>query len=147
MTCNLILVPQDKATEMWPAVLPLVAQMVQRSGGEITTDGALAAVTAGELQLWLIWDDETRRTVAGALTSIGVTGSGMRLCTVYGLVGEHRQQWLHLLEEFERWAILKGCHKVKVIARKGWAKELPDYTMTHVTLEKRLADVANEEAA
>jgi hypothetical protein len=45
-------------------------------------------------------------------------------------------QRLGYLDELERYATAQGCNGMRIYGRKGWARKLPDYKMTHVLLEK-----------
>ena len=62
----------------------------------------------------------------------------MKLCTIKFWTGENSLEWLHLMEDLEAWAKHEGCTRIIGVMRKGWAKRLPDYRMTHVYLEKDL---------
>ncbi len=62
--------------------------------------------------------------------------SGLKVASIRFATGEHAHEWVHLIAEIEAWAKANGCGKVEAMARKGWAKRLPDYRMTHVLLEK-----------
>lgn len=55
------------------------------------------------------------------------------LCT-----GKDPSRWLVHKEKIEAWAKEMGCIRSLIHARKGWARHLRDYKLTHVVLEKSL---------
>lgn len=63
---------------------------------------------------------------------------GNRCCMIRFCSGEGANDWLHLLVKIELWAKAEGCKFLDMDARKGWAKHLPDYKVTHWVLQKAL---------
>ena len=47
-------------------------------------------------------------------------------------------QWLPLIEQLEDFARTNNCDAVEVMGRKGWAKVLPTYEFSHITIRKKL---------
>lgn len=132
---SLNLIPADKIDSVLALVAPYLVTVVERSRGQLTAEEIVQAFRSGRYQLWMIWD--------GSLMAVGATevvavASGMRLCIIHFLSGENSLEWLHLLSDLEAWAKREGCHRIKGYMRKGWAKRMPDYHMTHVSLEKDL---------
>lgn len=132
---SLNLIPKERIDAVLPVVEKQLRAVVERARGALTPDEIIEAFRSGRYQLWVIWNGNV---LAVGATEIVAVASGMRLCLVHFLTGEHSLEWLHLLEELEAWAKSQGCSRMKGQMRKGWAKRLPDYHMTHVTLEKDL---------
>ncbi|CAN0493160.1 unnamed protein product, partial [Phaeothamnion confervicola] len=80
---------------------------------------------------------EDRDFLASVLTEI-IQYPQRRVARIVGCVGEHRAKWVHLISEIQDWSRSQGCVAMEIVARKGWAKALPDFQMTHVILESDL---------
>lgn len=130
------LVPIEYLRQVWPHVDRRIESFVERSHGRVTLESTIQRVANREWQLWLV---SHGKTVCGCvLTHVYQSDSGMKLCEILACMGDDATQWVHLLDEIEAWAGANGCQRVQAWARKGWAKHLPDYKMTHVLLEKEI---------
>ena len=92
-------------------------------------------VRAGTLLLWVAAD--ARAIWAAAVTEIHSV-SGERFCTIVACGGRERARWLPLKAELETFAKAEGCAAIRIHGRRGWARELPDYRLTRILLEKEL---------
>ena len=128
-------IPPSHLGEILPLILNLLEAVVARSDGEFTVPALLELFARSRWQLWVIWDGEVRAIVA---TELHIAPSGMKLCSVHFCTGRGAAGWAHHLAEIEGWAQAEGCQRIGTMARKGWAKHLPDYKMTHVYLKKDL---------
>jgi hypothetical protein len=126
-------IPGEHLARVWPLVEQWFVDVASRSRGEYTAPAMAKKITDGDWQLWVIWDGEV---LAVGATELYFALSGDKYCGVRFLTGEHSYKWIHLMGEIEAWAKNEGCKKVQLIARKGWARRMPDYAMTHVMLEK-----------
>ncbi len=122
-----------------------VGEMVKayesRSHGRTSTDQALADLQAGEMQLWLVVEgmgSGAETIKAAVLTDIKPYASGMKVCTIWLVVGEAARSWIALRNEIEDWARQEGCESVEIVGRKGWGRLLDDYEQISVVYEKRL---------
>lgn len=113
----------------------LLEDVVERHQGELSMAGIAGKFSRKEWILWLVWDGSIRAVLA---TELYHDVGGMKRCRVPFCTGAEAKKWVHLLSEIEAWARSEGCEKFDMIARKGWAKHLQDYRMTHVVLEKDL---------
>jgi hypothetical protein len=132
---TLNLIPAENIDGVLDLIGPFVRAVAERSRGLIDFEDTIASCKDGSVQLWIIWDGAPMAVWA---TELHDMASGLKLCVVKFFTGEHSLDWIHLLADLEAWAKSKGCHRVVSYARKGWAKRLPDYRMTHVYLEKDL---------
>lgn len=89
----------------------------------------------GDWQLWVVWDGTVRAIV---ITELYKDVSGMKCCMIRVCTGNGAKDWSHLIGFIEDWARGQGCERLDMLARKGWAKRLPDYHLTHIMLEKVL---------
>lgn len=116
-----------------------VESIAVRSNGRMLVADILDLARNGELVVWVV-ADERATLVAIVLAEIRVYPR-RKICRLVGCAGRSRKSWLHLLSEIERWAASVGCTQMQAEARKGWAGELSDYRVTHLTLEKELDHV------
>lgn len=126
--------PEDLET-VWPAVAERIADVAARSNGDWTEETIVKLILTGAWHLWLVWDGRVQAVIAG---EIHLAPSGRKVFSIRFTTGENSHTWLHLIDDLEQWAASEGCEAVKITARKGWAKRLADYRMTHVLLEKEL---------
>ena len=83
------------------------------------------------MQLWFAWSDKLE---AAAVTRSDPDGA----CCLLACGGEHMDRWLWMLDEIEKWAKQNGSNRMMLAGRRGWERKLKDYTVSRVTLEKRL---------
>jgi len=133
---TLNLIPRENIESVQPLIAEHLKSVVERSRGKLTPDEIVEAFISGKYQLWLIWNGSLLAVGATELTKVA---SGLKICTIHFLTGENSLSWLHLIGDLEQWAKAQGCGLMKGYMRKGWAKRLPDYHLTHVSLEKELA--------
>lgn len=133
---SLVAVAPDRVPDVLriPAVRGLLIELVERHHGELSLKGIYQRLMT-DWVLWLVWTGEVKAVLA---TELYFDVGGMKRCRIPFCTGSGAKQWVHLLAEIEAWARAEGCKKLDVIARKGWARQLPDYKMTHVLLEKAL---------
>ena len=135
---KLVQIPPETARDVWPLVHSQIDDSAKRSNGRFTTESILEEIEEGRQQLWVIWDEDGRSVRAVGVTQLIIYPSGMKVADVVILAGEGRKDWKHLVEVAEDWARREGCGLFQMYARKGWAKEMKDYKLSHVLLEKRL---------
>jgi hypothetical protein len=133
---RLALIPPSEIGRVLSRVLPWLEKVVERSHGGNTLEGFLKQFASGLWRLWIIDDGEKLRGML--VTELDITPSGLKVCTIRVVTGEDSVSWLHLSADLEAWAKEKGCTRMETWARKGWAKRLPDYHLTHVMLEKEI---------
>ena len=122
-----------------PLVGELMERVAERSDGRYSVGGMLTRFAKGDWQLWIVWDGGAQGSVRAVIgTELYHDISGLKCCTIRFATGRGAARWTHLLADIEAWARSEDCVKLDMIARKGWAKHLPDYALTHVFLEKDL---------
>lgn len=134
--CQLVYLPRQAFGKTWPVIEPLVGSVIERSGGRVSIETLMNAVSDGSQHVWAVWDGHEIRALVGA--EVGTVPTGLKICTINFATGRDSHEWLHLLDEIEEWARSIGCGKIEMWARKGWQRKLPDYRMTHVLLERDL---------
>lgn len=132
---ELICVDPARINEVWDSIAPPIRSAMQR-GGLTDFSEIEREIFAGSALVWLAWDGSD--VLSAAVTQIHNV-NGTKVCTIAACGGENRERWLHLIGGLERFARDEGCLKTRIVGRKGWMRELPDYRFTRVVLEKDLS--------
>lgn len=133
---QLVLIPTNMVERAWPAISHLVPSIIERSKGRTSIETLSADVAAGRLHVLAVWHGGEVIALVGL--QINVAPTGLRLATIRFATGANSHLWLHLIGEVEDMARELGCDRLEMWARKGWARRLPAYEMTHVLLERAL---------
>lgn len=128
-------IPPEHLGDVFPMIKDLMEGVAERSNGVLTVPAMLHAFAHKKWFLWVVWDGSVRGIVG---TELHIARSGMRICSIHFCTGHGAKDWTHLLSEIEDWARANDCTRIDMLARKGWAKHLPEYRMSHVLLEKDL---------
>ena len=131
-------VPLPYLGKVWPDISSWVAGVVERSDGRWSIEIIAKQLLNGTWQLWVVWDGENVAAVIA--TELYSEATGLPLARVVFTTGTGAAKWSHLIADIEDWARGQGARKLEMMARKGWAKHLQSYKMTHVLLEKDLTD-------
>jgi hypothetical protein len=91
-------------------------------------------------QTWVAWDVEKKIIKVVAFTEFYNELSGLRVVSIRFLSGRNRKEWIELLSILEERMVNADVQLMEVWARRGWLRELPEYKMTHVLLEKDLTN-------
>lgn len=126
----------EQINAVFQHVQPFLEMVYERFPDEFNEDLLASEIAADRLQFWVVTNGEIVSAILG--TSLDFVGTGGKVATIRFIVGKHSEKWLHLLEKVEAWAAFEGCTKVRMFARKGWAKRLPDYRMPFVVMEKEI---------
>lgn len=118
-----------------PAVLERLDSIVAKSNGRFSVPGILDKFARKAWVLWIVWDGSVRAVIA---TCVYENLSDQRCCMIEFVSGQGAASWTHLLSGIEEYAQSEGCVRVEMVARKGWARYLPDYRMSYILMEKDL---------
>lgn len=136
---RLIVIPiEDEALRVsavhWLAFLPAIARRTKEPMQEL-----IRKVMAKEMRLAMVWDDATGQ--AKALVGVRLHYRDKDLIADWlWMTGSGRQQWQHLLPEFEHLLREAGVKELRPLCRPGWSRLLKQhgYRLTHVQMEKVL---------
>lgn len=133
----LLAIEPEELGNVWSLIEPLVLKTIDGMNGRHTLQSLLAEVMEHDLALWaVVSQGQGLQALVG--TQIAVSSSGLRSLVIRFTVGKGIHDWVYLLDQLEDYARSVGCQRVETWARKGWAKHMPDYKLTHVLLEKDL---------
>lgn len=119
-------VAPDALTEIWPRVLPWIADACRRGTGDQTPADLRLICRRGEGALILICCEDGEPVAAG-VTQVRDHRDGARTCWVLAVGGAGARSWLDTLGVIEANAARIGCEAVEFVGRPGWARLLPDY--------------------
>jgi hypothetical protein len=119
--------------KIFPMVREMLRQAMENGGGDFRD--IEEPVLSGEKLLWLALDEE--RIWAAAVTGLHVE-RGRKLGIIWACGGHEKQKWLSLKDRLEQFARDEGCEAMRVYGRRGWARDLQDYKLISITLEKAL---------
>ena len=138
---ELVFIPRKHLEDVWPLIETFVENGIEASFKDRYTVDALKKLTVnGIWHLWVAWEMDTKKPHAIMMTELYEELSGIKVGSIRFLSGINRKNWLGLLSELERQMSEVGVVKFEMWARKGWAKDLKDYKITHVLLEKDLSN-------
>lgn len=131
----LVAVPPAHLKQLWPVLSPLFMQVLARPGSGWTLQAMVENVIAERWYLWMVWDGAVKALCA---TELQLREDESKVCRILWCVGDDAKAFVPILRPIEQWAKSEGCSGMVAVTRKGWAKHLPDYKMSHVILEKAL---------
>lgn len=123
---------ENRLLEQWARCSRYVRDALEYAGGTHSIDDVYRAVSSGKAQFFPL-------EKSAIITEI-VDYPQRSICRIWLAGGE-----LDELKEAEKsiavWAKSIGCDGIEIIGRKGWQRQLKDYTATSVVLVK---DISNE---
>lgn len=133
---ELVRITAENFPTYWPEIKPLLQGACDRSRGRFSPDCAIELLVNGQWQFWVGVADD--RVQVFAVTEILTFPTGLMAGNIIITTGRRRHQWKHLIDELAVWFKSRGCTVQQTLARKGWARELPAFAMTHVLLERTI---------
>jgi len=133
---QLVAIEPEELGSVWDLIEPFMFEVIDGCNGRHTMESLISEIMNRELALWAVVGASGPRALVG--TQILVASSGLRSLTIRFTVGKGLRAWIGLLDDLEDYARSQGCTRVQTYSRKGWAKHMPDYKLTHILLEKDL---------
>lgn len=137
----LVQVPPQIVPDVWPLAAKMLDKAVAYSNGEISLENELVQVTQGQKQLWVVVMDEgetKNKVFAAGITSLRNNANGSRTAFIELFGGDNMKLWFDHLDDFKKWARDEGCVNIRLWARKGWAKHLKNFILTHYIMQFNL---------
>lgn len=132
-TVDLVCVPPKDAHLIWPQARALIRSAIEHNDLSDFAD-VERDVLAGDQLLWLALSDH----IEAAATTHLIKTRGRPVLIVTACAGSQRERWLALRHQIENYAKAEGCKCVRLYGRKGWERELKDYRVEYVIMEKVL---------
>ena len=134
------------SAEMVPhgeTITACLRRFVDRYADQITLESVWSDIVRGDVQLWLITDDETGAVVMVQLTEIiDNLATGRRVVRLLNTGGGRFFDALPLIDEIEAWARdVAKASEIEAVGRKAFVRVLEPrgYRFASVTVSKRLA--------
>lgn len=120
----------------WNVLEAAFIDVANGSRGRYSVEGMLGKIFNEDWQLWAVLIGDHLQALIG--TELSVELSGNRCASIVFGVGDDPKTWVGIITQLEEWAKTQGCNRMEVWARKGWAKYLDEYKLTHVMLERAI---------
>ena len=133
-----VLIPTNKVEQVWSFAVKDVADALARSNGYARAEHIKKEILDNKMQLWILWDSETKEYYGVCVTEI-IQRPLQRCLNIKIMKGRHRDKWQHLIKHVEEFAWHNNCDLLELVARPGWKKILKQYGYkeSHVLLEKK----------
>ena len=133
-----VLIPTNKVEQVWSFAVKDVADALARSNGYARAEHIKKEILDNKMQLWILWDSETKEYYGVCVTEI-IQRPLQRCLNIKIMTGRHRDKWQHLIKHVEEFAWHNNCDLLELVARPGWKKVLKQYGYkeSHVLLEKK----------
>jgi hypothetical protein len=124
--------PKD-VSKIWPQARELIRAAIEATDLSDFAD-IEKQVLSGDQLLWLAISDH----IEAAATTHLIKTRGKPVLIVTACAGHQRERWIALRHRVENYAKAEGCSCVRLYGRKGWERELKDYRVEYVIMEKAL---------
>ena len=133
-----VLIPTNKVEQVWSFAVKDVADALARSNGYARAEHIKKEILDNKMQLWILWDSETKEYYGVCVTEI-IQRPLQRCLNIKIMTGRHRDKWQHLIKHVEEFAWHNNCDLLELVARPGWKKILKQYGYKEslVLLEKK----------
>ena len=131
LSVDLVCVDPKQVHEIWPQARVLIKTAIEHTGLSEFCD-IEREILSGDQLLWLAISDHIE---AAATTHLIKPGP---VLIVTACSGHNRERWLPLKTRIESYAKAEGCKCVRLYGRKGWQRELTDYRVEYVIMQKEL---------
>ena len=133
-----VLIPTNKVEQVWSFAVKDIADALARSNGYARAEHIKKEILDNKMQLWILWDSETKEYYGVCVTEI-IQRPLQRCLNIKIMKGRHRDKWQHLIKHVEEFAWQNNCDLLELVARPGWKKVLKQYGYkeSHVLLEKK----------
>lgn len=131
---HLVPIDRDHLAEAWPVIAPFAAQMADQFPDDYPVSEIARAAGAGELLLWVVWDELAKEAFGVVGTTVIDKPSGRRFLDVSLAAGHNHERWVHCIAQLEDHGREMGCQVASVLGRTGWARALTDYTVGRMAI-------------
>ncbi len=135
---NILPMEKEHLTTVWPTMHGLMGAYLDKAAGRVRQEDVFNFIVEGEWNVWIVWDQKNETPKAFICVSIATEPSGKKSARIEMMIGEDRKQWLGYIPLIEEWALEQECDYIDMMVPKAFARDLPDYFMTHVFLQRAL---------
>ena len=129
MKLDIALIPYGSIAGTIPAIMPYLMESAKRSRGRASVDDILRFLFSGEMQLWVVFDDETKEAHGQFITEVKQYPQCKMLVIQYAaMLPNHMAEIEALMQHYaEDYALSAGCKGIEFIGRPGWKKHAEKY--------------------
>lgn len=132
-------VKQQELPMMWPKIQHLVDKVVDsHMDGCFTSHGIYARIHSGQMQLWVVVDENTGVVYSIFGVAVYPDMAGNHICRIHFMAGSNLEEWCQLWPEFEMFCFENNISRMEVIGRPGLQKILPGYESAYRIFAKDL---------
>ncbi len=140
MRLDIAFIPYGSIAGTIPAIMPYLVESAKRSRGRASVDDILRFLFSGEMQLWVVFDDETKEAHGHFITEFKQYPQCKMLVIQYAaMMPNHMDAIEDLMQKYaEDFAVKAGCNGIEFVGRPGWKKhaEKYGYTAQSVTYQR-----------
>ena len=126
-----LLTAEDRMGAQWERCHKWISDALKYSGGTHSIEDVYLACAVGEAQLHPL-------EKSCIITEV-VDYPSLTVCRIW-LAGGDLDELVEAEKSIAVWAKAQGCDAMEINGRKGWQRQLKDYTATSVVLTKDLRD-------
>ena len=134
------LVPTEAIWQVWNEVEEFIGRAARFSHGRWSAEAVFEALCAGNLNLWIAFEDGL--PVTGVCVTRVAQYPGRRMLAVDFCGGNALKTWRDdMLQVLEKFALNQFCDGLELTGRRGWEKELATqgWHTSMVVVEKNLS--------
>lgn len=122
-------VPPEYLDTVWGTAGAMIRPAAEFNGGRYTVRDAYRGITSGNMQLWIIFDDEDEeKKIYGAVVTVITNYPSKKFLTILMVGGSKMYRWIEQLSDvMEKWARDNECSGVEGYGRIGWKKLLKKF--------------------
>ena len=128
-------IPPARVDSVWELVGKFLQKAVDQQDGYLMED-VKVMLLMGKWQLWVVADDDNEVFAAG-ITRVD-TYPRKKVLVICFIGGKSMKDWKYLWDDFEATAVQNGFNEIEFQGRKGWMREMKDYTFTDVVGYKKI---------
>lgn len=118
------------ATATWAKTEPILLRGVERSHGEMTMSSLKTLITLGNMQLWIVLQENQ---LLGVLVTETVQYPSMRSVRVVIMAGERLRLWAQdAITALHAFAFEQRATRIEAVGRRGLAKVLDSYGFKNI---------------
>ncbi len=137
-----VFIPKENIQQVFPMAKDSIDKALKYSGNHFTLDDILNSLVAGDMQLWVLWNEKKKQNFQGCGVTKIIKRTNTKVLNIFIVTGRNRKQWQDKISVLEDYAKQQGCTHIETYARPGWSRILKNkqYKITHYILEKKLEE-------
>lgn len=129
MKLEISLVPIGTIAPVIPSILGYLKESELWTRGRSTVDDLLRFIINGQMQLWVVFDSETKQVYGHLMTEVKQYPQCKMLVVQNCAIEPHHMVHIEdkMQELAEKFAKDSGCSGIEFVGRPGWGKHMKKY--------------------